>query len=108
MHEEWEVLAAAGLPVGPLRRLPERLADAGRLRRAVSTLAERCDDIDAWQREPLLAWLQAFRQHWPERFGVILGKDGEECLARLSSLPRDANRYLKLRRIAIENLSHML
>lgn len=36
------------------------------------------------------------------------GPAGEQCLARLEGLPADRGRYLKLRRIAIENLSQIL
>jgi hypothetical protein len=96
------------LPEGPIRRPPRGPADAVRLRAAVAALAARCDEMDPWHREPLLAWLRGFKHHWPGRFAAILGPPGEECLARLAALPADSNRYLKLRRIAIENLSHIL
>jgi hypothetical protein len=108
MDDAWEVLAANGLPEGPIRPAPRRLADPVQLRAAVAAVASRSDEIDEWHVEPLLAWLRGFKHHWPERFATILGLAGEDCLASLGALPADPNRYLKLRRIAIENLSHML
>jgi hypothetical protein len=108
MDEEWEALAAAGLPEGPIRRPPQGPVDPLRLRQAVAALAARCAEIDPWHREPLQAWLRGFRHHWPESFAAILGPVGDHCLALLAALPADPNRYLKLRRIAIENLAHIL
>lgn len=60
------------------------------------------------QWECLGAWLAAFRRHWPDRFDEVLGPAGESLLARCTGDHLDPNRYLKLRRIAIENLSRML
>ncbi len=108
MDDAWEVLAAAGLPEGAIRRPPQGPLDLSRVRAAVAALAPRCGEIEPWRREPLLAWLRGFQHHWPGRFAAVLGSPGEECLATLSALSGDANRYLKLRRIAIENLSHIL
>jgi hypothetical protein len=108
MDDAWEVLAAHGLPEGAIRRPPRGPVDAAVLRAAVAFLAAQCGEIDPWHREPLLAWLRGFRHHWPSSFCSVLGPAGEQCLERLSALPTDANRYLKLRRIAIENLSHIL
>lgn len=108
MDDCWEVLAAAGLPEGPIRPAPRRLVDPSRLRAAVAAVAVQAGDIDPWHVEPLLAWLRGFKHHWPGSFAAILGPAGEECLARLAALPVDSNRYLKLRRIAIENLAPIL
>ena len=55
----------------------------------------------------LLAWLRAFRHHWPHRFTELLGLTGEACLAQLPE-PDDADRFLKFRRIAIANLAGVL
>jgi hypothetical protein len=108
MDDAWEVLVAAGMPEGAIRPAPRGPIDGARLRDAVATLADDPGEIDPWHVEPLLAWLRGFRHHWPPRFAAILGADGERCLARLEALPTDSGRYLKLRRIAIENLSHIL
>lgn len=74
----------------------------------VSRMSEGLDGLDPSRREPLLAWLRAWKHHWPEQFQRTLGATGERCLARLEAAPMDPNRYLKLRRIAVENLSRLL
>jgi hypothetical protein len=56
----------------------------------------------------LHAWLSAFAHHWPARFLATFGERGGELLRALELRSSDANRYLKLRRIAVENLSHAL
>jgi len=78
------------------------------LRIALEETAERLEKLDAGERDPLLAWLSAWKHHWPQRFRETLGEVGEQCLARLREAPVDPNRYLKQRRIAIENLSQVL
>jgi hypothetical protein len=108
VDEIWEVLAASGLPEGPVPPVPRGRLDAARLRAAVATVAAQRGEIDPWHVEPLLAWLRGWKHHWPDSFTNILGAAGDECLARLAALPADPDRYLKLRRIAIENLSHLL
>ena len=57
---------------------------------------------------PLLAWLRAWQQHWGSHFRRTLGDEGDQIVKRLRASLDDENRYLKLRRIAIENLSAML
>jgi len=108
MDDPWEVLVANGLPEGPIRPAPLGPVDDNRLRAAIAAIAEPSADLDTWHVEPLLAWLRGFKHHWPERFATTLGPAGEACLARLAALPADPNRYLKLRRIAIENLANIL
>lgn len=108
MDDAWEVLAATGLPEGPIRAAPRGPVDAIRMREALAAIAAPSAQIEAWHVEPLLAWLRGFKHHWPKRFAATLGPVGEDCLARLAQLPADPNRYLKLRRIAIENLAHIL
>ncbi|HLX08269.1 MAG TPA: hypothetical protein VKY89_10455 [Thermoanaerobaculia bacterium] len=108
MHDAWEVLAAAGMPEGAIRLTPRGPIDPARLRAAVAMIAAGSGEIDSWHVEPLLGWLRGFKHHWAPSFAAILGPAGEECLARLEALPTDPGRYLKLRRIAIENLSRIL
>lgn len=73
-----------------------------RLRLGPAVLAA---ERDAWVREPLLAWLRGFRQHFPGEFAQLLGTAGEAAITRLEAFPFDSNRYLKLRRIAVEHLA---
>jgi hypothetical protein len=94
VEEVWEVLAAGGLPERSVRTEPRGGIDAASLRAAVAEVAAQSGEIDPWHVEPLLAWLRGFKHHWPGSFTSILGPAGEECLARLSRLPADPNRYL--------------
>jgi hypothetical protein len=64
--------------------------------------------IDPARREPLLAWLRGYRQHWPDRWATQVGALGERKIAELEQSPIDVNRYLKLRRIAIANLARLI
>src|ERR1700761_5208155 len=105
MDDAWEVLAEAGMPIGAIRPASCGPIDPARLRDAVAAVAAEPDDIDPWHVEPLMAWLRGFKHHWPPGYAAILGTAGDLCLARLEALPADPGRYLKLRRIAIENLS---
>jgi hypothetical protein len=99
---------AAGLPDGAIRPPPRGALDGARLRAALEELAGAGRSLDHREQELLRAWLRAFKHHWPERFAAVLGDAGERALGRLGDGAGDANRYLKLRRIAVENLSHLL
>jgi hypothetical protein len=90
------VSAATGRPVTSVEPL--------RLRSAVLELVES-ERLLSWQIAPLLAWLAAFKRHWPSRFKEVLGEIGELAVESLDARLDDRNRYLKLRRIAIANLS---
>lgn len=98
----------AGLPDGAIRPKPVGPLAPDPLRDALSETEAELDLLDARRLDPLLAWLKAWKHHWPARFQEVLGTTGDRCLARLSMMPIDPNRYLKLRRIAIENLSGLL
>ena len=111
MDDSWEILKAAGLPDGAARPRPRGPLDPERLRAAVEELAQRPGALPRRRLEPLLAWLQGGYHHWPRRFGEILGPLGKRYLDQLAVGAEgvvDPNRYLKLRRIAIENLSGVL
>jgi hypothetical protein len=103
--DAWSTLERAGLPTGAVRPPPSTF-DAASVREAVGALA--ASRVAAGDREPLLAWLRAWRHHWSASFAATLGREGDALIARLEADPYDVNRYLKLRRIAIENLSHVL
>lgn len=107
MEDSWKVLMDAGLPDGPPRPRPKHL-DNHKLRAAVQHLSENFDLLGQNQIELLCAYLKGWRHHWPKRFAEILGPAGERCHQQLEDIHVDANRYLKLRRIAIENLSGAL
>lgn len=104
MSDAWELLKDAGLPDGAIRPAPKRPFDAARVRDAVRAVVN-APGIDV---APLLAWLRAWQHHWGGSFRATFGAEGEELVERLRAQLRDENRYLKLRRIAIENLAGVL
>jgi hypothetical protein len=103
----WEVLVQAGVPDGALRPGPRGL-DRRRVREAIEDLARHLEALEPRQVEPLLGWLRGWRHHWRSSFVTSLGAEGESLIARLEERAPDPNRYLKLRRIAVENLSRVL
>ena len=105
MTPDWNALRAAGVPDGPPRP-PARAIDFVRVRAELSTLDPNV--LDAVERAVLLAWLEAWHHHWPSRFARELGSTGERLRAALWAAPVDRGRYLKLRRIATENLAAAL
>ena len=97
-----------GLPDGAVRTKPVGPLPCAEVRAALAATLDGLDQLDPRRREPLLAWLKAWEHHWPKSFREILGETGGRCLSRLLEAPVDPNRYLKLRRIAIENLAGLL
>ncbi len=95
------------MPDGAVRPCPRRL-DRRRVRKAIGVLVGHVEALEPRQVEPLLAWLRGWRHHWRDSFAASLGAEGEHLIARLEQRAPDPNRYLKLRRIAIENLSRVL
>lgn len=105
MDYAWAILEAAGMPDGAIRPRPTKLPPDVDLRLALAWAEEHSGELPEARRDPLRAWLRAFAHHWPARFADLFGDAGERFVAQLMAEPMDANRYLKLRRIAIENLS---
>jgi hypothetical protein len=101
------MLLALGLPDGAARPPPRRGLDPDAVRGAVRDLA-LSPSLPSAKVAPLLAWLRAWRHHWPARFAAVLGDEGSALVADLQARLDDENRYLKLRRIAVANLSHIL
>lgn len=88
--------------------MPSRI-DFDAVREALQSLtAVPLASIDDVRRAVLLAWLEAWRHHWPSAFERELGNSAAELCDSLRELPFDENRYLKLRRIAVENLAGVL
>jgi hypothetical protein len=106
MPTPWDVLCEAGVPDGALRRPPTAPLDAALVTGALHAVASAA--LAPHERECLAAWLAAFRRHWPDRFAELLGPIGESLLAGCTGDALDRNRYLKLRRIATENLSQIV
>ncbi len=104
MSDAWKLLLDVGLPDGAIRPVPRGPFDAARIREAVREVAAE-PGVDV---APLLAWLRAWQHHWGSHFRRTFGAEGAEIVEGLRARLDDPNRYLKLRRIAIENLAGML
>lgn len=107
MEESWKTLVVAGLPDGAVRKLADGRFDDAPVRDAIAVVARHLSGVSPAQRDALLAWLHACRRHWPSRFATVLGDEGL-ALIRVLEGSADLNRTLKLRRIAIENLSVLI
>lgn len=103
-----EQLVKMGLPWGPPVAREPGAVSLGAARRAVRSLVDSFELPPQELREPLLAWLSAFRHHWPDTWAREIGAPGEALYERLSAEPYDANRYLKLRRIATASLATLV
>ncbi len=107
MAAAWDLLMQLGLPDGAVRPVPKGPFDPGRAVAAVREVAQRTS-LETAQVAPLLAWLRAWQHHWGEHFARTLGAEGAALIRRLQRRLDDPDRYLKLRRIAIENLAALL
>jgi hypothetical protein len=102
--EVWQILRDGGLPLAMPRTGQTRTA-AELAAAACAAIAEQPTGRDA---DALAAFVRAWRQHWPSSFAAALGERGAAVLAWADAHVGDANRYLKLRRIALENLAQVL
>lgn len=104
MRSPWQILRDGGLPLAiepsGASPAPDELAAA--------TRAAVAEDPTGRQGEALAAFVFAWQHHWPRVFQAVFGGDGAGLLAWAGNQFSDDGRYLKLRRIAIENLSHVL
>jgi hypothetical protein len=104
MDDPWQILRDGGLPLalpasGVARRL-EELAAATR-----SAVAQQPTGREA---EALAAFVFAWHHHWPASFERGLGADAGPVVDWAARNAVDEGRYLKLRRIALENLARIL
>ncbi len=107
LSDAWNLLVKWGLPDGPARPAPRGSFDPATVREAV--LVVGCSARLATPKvAPLLAWLRAWRHHWAACFIETFGAAGDELIGELRARLDDQNRYLKLRRIAIQNLAGIL
>ena len=104
MDTAWQILRDGGLPLGQpssgVRRTAHELATATRAAIALDPTGREADALAAF----ILGW----QHHWPACFAAELAADAGDALAWAARNVVDANRYLKLRRIAIENLSKVI
>ncbi len=87
------------IPSSGIRRTADDLATATR---AAIELAPSGRDSEA-----LAAFVFAWHHHWPDSFAASFA-DAVEVIDWAARHAIDDNRYLKLRRIALENLAHVL
>jgi hypothetical protein len=104
----WTILERAGVPCGAaggtrpdLTNLPAVVAAARAAVAEPARLGER-------QRVSLLAWLSAWASSFPTSFRQAFGDDGAALLSAAAEQVEDVGRYLKLRRIAREQLLRVL
>jgi hypothetical protein len=104
MRSPWQILRDGGLPLAIERTgatpTATELAFATK-----AAIAERPTGRDS---EALAALVFAWHHHWPAVFQDEFGDLGAGLLSWAGQQFSDDNRYLKLRRIAIENLAHVL
>lgn len=102
--DAWQILRDGGLPLATAtsgkRRSPAELAIA-----AVAAVASRPAGRDA---EALAAWLFAWHDHWPGAFASRFGGEATAIVEWAGGAIQDGGRYIKLRRIALENLATIL
>jgi hypothetical protein len=100
----WKILRAGGVPLA-IERIPSAPSPFALAAGARDAIAAGVSGRDA---EALAAWLFAWHQHWRSSFEASFGDDLDKILDWARRAAIDDNRYLKLRRIAIENLSTIL
>jgi len=75
---------------------------------AAATRAAVAEHPVGREGEALAAFVFAWHHHWPRVFSGAFGDAGGGLLTWAGHQFSDDGRYLKLRRIAIENLAHVL
>jgi len=98
--DAWQILHDAGLPMARSRTCVSH--DAAAIAGAIREVMPAASGRDA---EALAAFILAWRSHWPTSFASALG---EAVVAWAEGHAIDRGRYIKLRRIAIANLAHVL
>jgi hypothetical protein len=104
MRDPWQILHRAGLPMAG-----ERTGDPpseGEIAEALSAVL--VEDVAPRERDALVAFVDAWRQHWPSSFARALGDRAPAVTRWATAHPVDEGRRLKLRRIALANLAHTL
>lgn len=104
MPTAWQILRDGGLPLAIEGTGKRRRADE--LARALEVAV--AEDPRGRDAEALAAFVRAWQHHWPRSFDAELGDRSAPVRAWADGAILDRDRYLKLRRIAIENLSRIL
>ena len=101
MSGPWDLLKAAGVPLGAPRAHADDPLDLEVLSRALAQVL--CAELQPRERDALVAWLGALRAHWPTTHSALTSR-----MPPFEAGEVDPNRYLKLRRIALANLAGRL
>lgn len=105
MEASWQILHRAGLPLAGER--VGSVPPVDELARCVLELV-MSGDGSAREREALAAFVLAWADEWPHTFARSFREQASELATWAEQMASDANRRIKLRRIAIENLSSVL
>lgn len=113
MDDAWQILRDGGLPLAlPISGKPRSSQEL-----ATATRAAIAQQPTGRNAEALAAFVFAWHHHWPGCFEREFGADlheppvVEDAAAVVAWAARNAvdqDRYLKLRRIALERLAHIL
>jgi hypothetical protein len=100
----WQILHRAGVPLAGERFGPAPRADeiGAALREVLSTPPA------GREGEALAAFVAGWQAEFPTSFAAALAGDADRVLEWARTKSGDRGRYLKLRRIAIAHLSHVL
>src|SRR5687768_11064725 len=104
MRDAWQILRDGGLPLATPRssKGPSVQALAAALREAIA------GDPQGREEDALVAFVRAWEHHWPACFRSVFASDAPAISTWAEVRVSDPNRYLKLRRIAVENLASIL
>ncbi len=105
MDDVWKTLRRAGVPLG-YGTDAVHLGERDELARRVLGVI-RSADVSERERVAVVAWLGAWASGWPSSFAATFGEEGGLLLVR-ARRDVDADRYLKLRRIAKARLATAL
>jgi hypothetical protein len=110
MDSSWKTLMKAGVPLGAARDRPRNQVSAEEIRAALGRIESRVSELEPVARDALYAWLRALQGQWPNAYRRWTGRVGDEIQQAIqkSAVDLDENRYLKLRRIATENLAELV
>lgn len=104
MDSAWQILRDGGLPVAtPRTGIRRSAADL-----AAATRAAIAEQPSGRAADALAAFVLAWRGHWPASFAAVLAGDADTVIDWARRQITDEGRYLKLRRIALENLADVL
>lgn len=106
LAQAWQVLITAGVPL----RLPRAAApagfDDGAVCAALGTILAHPTPPHGRERDALVAWLGALRDHFPSRSALVVTLAPAEFDKLRGDM--DRGRYVKLRRIALAHLARLV